>query len=71
MLVFQFDASYKSIIEMYIRLLIAVKVMTNSNRSTYVCFSNEEIHILQEFAKRKGALNVSQALESLVKDRNN
>jgi hypothetical protein len=56
---------------MYIRLQIAVKLMTNSNRNAYVCFSKEEIHLLQEFAKKKGALNVSQALESLVKDSNN
>lgn len=44
--------------------------MPNSNRDMYVCFSKEEIPILKEFAKKKGALNVSQALESLVKDRN-
>jgi hypothetical protein len=56
---------------MYIRLLIAVKFMPNSNRNAYVCFSKEEIHLIQEFAKKKGVLNVSQALESLVKDRNN
>jgi hypothetical protein len=44
--------------------------MPNSNRDMYVCFSKEEVHLLEEFAKKKGALNVSQALESLVKDRN-
>ena len=44
--------------------------MTNSKREMYVCFSKEEITVLEEFAKNKGMLNVSQALESLVKERN-
>ena len=44
--------------------------MTNSKREVYVCFSKEEITVLEEFAKNKGMLNVSQALESLVKERN-
>lgn len=44
--------------------------MPNSKREMYVCFSKEEISILEEFAKNKGMLNVSQALESLVKERN-
>ncbi|HEY9398460.1 MAG TPA: hypothetical protein VIP29_01040 [Nitrososphaeraceae archaeon] len=57
-------------IERYIRSLTAVNFMPNSNRDMYVCFSKEEIPLLKEFAKKKGALNVSQALESLVKDRN-
>lgn len=44
--------------------------MTNSKREMYVCFSKEEITVLEEFAKNNGMLNVSQALESLVKERN-
>ena len=40
--------------------------MSNSNRDMYVCFSKEEILILEEFAKSKGALSISQALESMV-----
>jgi len=44
--------------------------MTNSKREVYVCFSKEEITVLEEKAKNKGMLNVSQALESLVKERN-
>ena len=44
--------------------------MTNSKREMYVCFSKGEITVLEEFAKNNGMLNVSQALESLVKERN-
>jgi hypothetical protein len=45
--------------------------MPNLKREMYVCFSKEEIDLLADFAKNKGALNISQALESLVKERNN
>jgi hypothetical protein len=45
--------------------------MTNLKREMYICFSKEEIGLLEDFAKNKGALNISQALESLVKERNN
>ena len=41
--------------------------MPNSKRNMYICFSKEEIHLLEDFARNKGALNVSQALESLAK----
>jgi hypothetical protein len=44
--------------------------MPNSKREMYVCFSKEEISMLEDFAKNKGMLNISQALESLVKERN-
>jgi hypothetical protein len=44
--------------------------MPSSKREMYVCFSKEEINMLEEFAKNKGMLNISQALESLVKERN-
>jgi hypothetical protein len=44
--------------------------MPNSKREMYVCFSKEEIGMLEEFAKNKGMLNVSQALEFIVKERN-
>ena len=40
--------------------------MSDSNRDMYVCFSKDEILILEEFAKSKGSLNISQALESMV-----
>ena len=39
-------------------------------REMYVCFSKKEISLLEEFAKNNGMLNVSQALESLAKERN-
>lgn len=45
--------------------------MPNLKREMYICFSKEEIDLLGDFAKNKGALNISQALESLVKERNN
>jgi hypothetical protein len=45
--------------------------MPNPNRDMYVCFSKQEILLLEEFAKRKGALNISQALESMVNDKYN
>jgi len=45
--------------------------MPNSKRDMYICFSKEEINLLEDFAKNKGALNISQALESLAKERNN
>jgi hypothetical protein len=43
--------------------------MPNSDREMYVCFSKQEIVMIEEFAKKKGALNISQALESLVKEK--
>jgi hypothetical protein len=45
--------------------------MPNSKRDMYICFSKEEIRLLEDFARNKGALNVSQALESLAKESNN
>jgi hypothetical protein len=45
--------------------------MTNLKREMYICFSKEEIGLLEDFAKNNGALNISQALESLVRERNN
>jgi hypothetical protein len=68
---YSFCSLYNSILERYIRFLTAVKFMPNLNRDMYVCFSKEEILLLEEFAKKKGALNISQLLESLLKDRKN
>jgi hypothetical protein len=45
--------------------------MPNSKRDMYICLSKEEISLLEVFARNKGALNISQALESLAKERNN
>ena len=43
--------------------------MPNLKRNVYVCFSKQDILMMEEFAKKKGALNISQALESLVKEK--
>ncbi len=45
--------------------------MPNSKRDMCICFSKEEISLLENFSRNKGALNISQALESLAKERNN
>ena len=55
-------------IERYIKIMTDIRIMHNSRRNVYVCFSKEEIVLLEEYARKKGALNISQALESLVKD---
>ena len=57
--------------EKYIRFQTSVYDMPNSKRDMYICFSKEEIILLEDFARNKGALNISQALESLAKERNN
>jgi len=56
-------------VERYIRLGTGVKIMTSSKRDMYVCFAENEIRILEDYARRKGALNISQALESLLNER--
>ena len=56
-------------VERYIRLGTGVKIMTSSKRDMYVCFSENEIRILEDYARRKGALNISQDLESLLNER--
>jgi hypothetical protein len=45
--------------------------MPTSKRDMYICFSKEEISLLEDFARNKGTLNIGQALESLAKERNN
>ena len=57
--------------EKYIRFQTSVYDMPNSKRDMYICFSKEEIILLEDFARNKGSLNISQALESLAKERNN
>lgn len=57
--------------EKYIKFKTSVYNMPNSPRDMYICFSKEEIILLEDFARNKGALNISQALESLAKERNN
>lgn len=43
--------------------------MTSSKRDMYVCFSENEISFLEDYARSKGALNINQALESLLNER--
>jgi hypothetical protein len=57
------------IVERYIRLGTGVKIMTSSKRDMYVCFSENEIRFLEDYARSKGALNINQALESLLNER--
>ena len=57
------------VVERYIRLGTGVQIMTSPKRDMYVCFSENEIHILEDYARSKGALNISQALESLLNER--
>ena len=36
-------------------------------RSMPVCFTNDQYKMIQEYAKKRGMLNASQALENLLK----
>jgi hypothetical protein len=36
------------------------------NRSMPVCFTEKQYKMIEEFAKRKGMLNASQALEKIL-----
>jgi hypothetical protein len=57
------------VVERYIRLGTGIKNMTSSKRDMYVCFSENELRFLEAYARSKGALNISQALESLLNER--
>jgi hypothetical protein len=35
-------------------------------RTMPICFTSDQLKLIEEFAKRKGMLNVSQAIEHLV-----
>jgi hypothetical protein len=61
--------SFCRVVERYIRLGTGIKIMTSPKRDMYVCFSENEIRFLEDYARRKGALNISQALESLLNER--
>ena len=41
---------------------------SDSKRTMPVCLSSKEILLLEEYSKKKGMLNCSQALESLIKE---
>ncbi len=34
-----------------------------------ICFTREQVKILEEYAKAKGMLNLSQAVEEIIKSR--
>jgi hypothetical protein len=35
-------------------------------RTMPVCFTSEQLELIEEYAKRKGMLNASQAIEDLI-----
>lgn len=45
-----------------------VSFIMTMKRDIWVCVSKEEAKILEEYAKARGMLNLSQAVEELVKD---
>ena len=40
--------------------------MDNERRSMPICFTPEQIKLLEEYAKNKGMLNSSQAIEHIL-----
>jgi hypothetical protein len=43
-----------------------MRVMLMENRSMPVCFTEKQFKMIEEFAKRNGMLNASQALEKIL-----
>jgi hypothetical protein len=41
---------------------------SDSKRTMPVCLSSKEVLLLEEYSKKKGMLNCSQALESLIRE---
>ena len=41
---------------------------SDSKRTIPVCLSPKEVYVLEEYSKKKGMLDCSQALESLIKE---
>jgi len=39
-------------------------------RTVHVCFTPEQLKVVEEYAKRRGMLNASQALEEIALDNN-
>jgi hypothetical protein len=35
-------------------------------RTMPICFTSEQLKLIEEYAKRRGMLNVSQAIENLI-----
>jgi len=40
--------------------------MDNERRSMPICFTPEQIKLLEEYAKKNGMLNSSQAIEQII-----
>ena len=40
--------------------------MNNERRSMPICFTPEQIKLLEDYAKKKGMLNSSQAIEHVI-----
>jgi hypothetical protein len=40
--------------------------MNNEERSMPICFTPEQINALEAYAKKKGMLNYSQAIEEII-----
>lgn len=41
--------------------------MNNENKSMPVCFTPDQLKILESYAKKKGMLNYDQAIEEIIK----
>jgi hypothetical protein len=37
-------------------------------RTMPICFTSDQLKLMEEYAKKKGMLNVSQAIEDLITD---
>ena len=51
----------------HINTLLSMHIMPE--RTMPVCFTTEQYRMIEEYAKSRGMLNTSQALESLLKSR--
>ncbi|VFJ12651.1 hypothetical protein [Candidatus Nitrosocosmicus franklandus] len=40
--------------------------MNNQSRTMPVCFTTEQVKLLEKYAKEKGMLNFSQAVEQII-----
>jgi hypothetical protein len=41
-------------------------VMEDKRRTMPICFTSDQLKMIEDYAKRKGMLNLSQAIEHLV-----
>jgi hypothetical protein len=51
--------------ERVIILQLRICDMKEKRRTMPVCFTSDQLRLVEEYAKRKGMLNVSQAIEEL------